>query len=1026
MFAAGRKLASPDADADAGSNANDWLSVGKSFSGGKSEDPSKTKHDAAESESALQVSKHRHNKHRHKEKKRYKEKKRRSEESTAVASRESRHLKKKSKDKKRRRSWSRSNSSDDDEERRRSSHRSRRRRHRSRSNSRSRSQLRCHKETRIAKQTAKDVAVCGQNAGKESEKLFEFDCVGDRENQFFGSTSEGSGKEKNSQDTGRYFSPQARKLERNARQKRLYLAYSEKRLSRVAAEDGMDQPDHRLPEITYIPLDPVLDVGDMVTGGRGSGESHLELLRTFALRWNKDDAIGFGDETVSRIETLADAPKPSLVQLQDFIQKTCVTAVDQVNPPEVLRTEVHRQSLLSASAAYQRQSRRSDATEKNSEINSNDASSDESETESRRGGKVIYSNLHGYRINVDDANDSKEYERILAELRGTENARARQTQLLDKEKLKRAVLAETHSQLEDQRANYDSIDGDDRFLQWLNREEVQIQEQWAPLRSNNPLHQDLIEDQPDRVTLTEELQPFLFSVPKAYQWRLIAEILQMCGVEWRGEFSWESSLPGCESMYSDGSAGYELLVAPILSVLNPDVANSSKHKLFLDPSDRKMLLESALLKDIAVKRGVVCDPSKVAFIRRVFAQAVDTFHETDEKFESALKCLWIGFEAEVIRALGASEESIASKKGDTDFTALYAYAKLELTLGNERQVRRICANTLKSLASPSVNTQSERDFHRFAFLQARLELWSSSGERKKNNEKAQNRLLRCLYTLWSARQLDNTEKESLETITKKHKSRTNDYLQELLISNPSTTSCREYRQTLANAEHQSCSHVSWMWTCFLDFMQQHQVSGVAPSLAPREWRSSIGEAVEKFSTNKLFLRLFVDAETGNTISQVLRNYFLRVEKRWRRHFDSPELVEWLFALLCEFYRDERAATTRELSKSSVDEVCCLNHRWGMNATAVNRIRQMFESMVNQIRTKGNALCWGLYMRFEVALGKVDAAKKVLYRGIAACAWSKALYMDGLRALRPYLSEDECQELIEFMEAKELNLRVDFE
>ncbi|EEY57648.1 uncharacterized protein PITG_00210 [Phytophthora infestans T30-4] len=552
-------------------------------------------------------------------------------------------------------------------------------------------------------------------------------------------------------------------------------------------------------------------------------------------------------------------------------------------------------------------------------------------------------------------------------------------------------------------------------------------------------------------------------------------------------------------MYSDGSAGYELLVAPILSVLNPDVANSSKHKLFLDPSDRKMLLESALLKDIAVKRGVVCDPSKVAFIRRVFAQAVDTFHETDEKFESALKCLWIGFEAEVIRALGASEESIAyvrrlsqilakrSKKGDTDFTALYAYAKLELTLGNERQVRRICANTLKSLASPSVNTQSERDFHRFAFLQARLELWSSSGERKKNNEKAQNRLLRCLYTLWSARQLDNTEKESLETITKKHKSRTNDYLQELLISNPSTTcrtdliaryradlhfaiqhcvesttrklegntssqyrsscwagycmhnlalvvytydgfdaACREYRQTLANAEHQFCSHVSWMWTCFLDFMQQHQVSGVAPSLAPREWRSSIGEAVEKFSTNKLFLRLFVDAETGNTISQVLRNYFLRVEKRWRRHFDSPELVEWLFALLCEFYRAERAATTRERSKSSVDEVCCLNHRWGMNATAVNRIRQMFESMVNQIRTKGNALCWGLYMRFEVALGKVDAAKKVLYRGIAACAWSKALYMDGLRATRPYLSEDEYQELIEFMEAKELNLRVDFE
>lgn len=35
-------------------------------------------------------------------------------------------------------------------------------------------------------------------------------------------------------------------------------------------------------------------------------------------------------------------------------------------------------------------------------------------------------------------------------------------------------------------------------------------------------------------------------------------------------------------------------------------------------------------------------------------------------------------------------------------------------------------------------------------------------------------------------------------------------------------------------------------------------------------------------------------------------------------------------------------------------------------------------------------------------------------------------MDGLRVLRPYLSEDECHELLELLEAKELNVRVDFE
>ncbi|KUF85526.1 NRDE2 protein [Phytophthora nicotianae] len=1354
---------------------------------------------ADSSESALQVYKHRRSKHRHKEKKIHKEKKRRSEESAAVTSRESRHLakrKKKSKDRKRRRSWSRSDSSDDDDERRQSNHRSRQR-HRSRSNSQSRSQSCSHKEeTRIVKQPAKDV-VQSQNAGEQEDKLFEFDRVGDRDNQFFGSTyahdqplyelatrrnlrtgawvsqarpkytsSDMPGKEKYNQNGDRYFSLQARKLEKNARQKRLYLAYSEKRLSRATAEDKLDQPSqaanlvvtHRPPEMAYIPLDPILDVvsdsmdevsnssngmnGILLTDGQsveqhlverskllnsavaanphiidswldlmafqeqtmrlqantkrlssamkasiaekqaailaralannpqsrelhcvklnmslqtqtsGEGgdmesfqrqlesllsedvtnselwikllqsrhqhfgsfsmqavrdlyariitvlrkecanaaetatelappvpdaseiakistqagelsvslldfhflmcqfekragfiersiaqlqalidftfngsavvdrssnkEDHLELLRKFALRWNKEGTLAVGDEWSGKTELSSgvlleeNSPKPSPGQLQDYIQKNCVTTVDQVNPPEVLRTEKHRQSLLSASAAYQRRSRKNDgkgaagSKNDNNEVDSDSSTSDDSEAESRRGGKLIYSNLHGYRINIDDANDTKEYERILAELRGTENARARQAQLLEKEKMKRAVLAETKSQVGDQRASYDSVDGNDRYLQWLNREEVQTQMQWAPLRSNNPLHQNLIEEQPDRATLTEEIQPFLFPVPKAYQWRLIVEILQICGVEWRGEYSWETSLPACESMYSDSPADYELLVAPILSVVDPQVGNSDKHKLFLDPCDRKKLLERALLGDIAVNRDVLCDPSRVEFVRRVFSQALDIFRDTDEDFESALKCLWIGFEAELSRSIGAPEESIAycrhlsrilakrGTDGDTDFNVLHAYAKLEFTLGNERQVRRICENALKSLGELSINNmRSARAFHRFVFLRARLEMWPSSGERKKPGDYGQLRLLRCLYALWSARQpgkLGDKGKETLVTIAKKYKNRIRDYLHEQLMSDPSTktdliakyradlhlavrqcdesavqsskaslrsscwvgyclhnlalivyaydgfdAACREYRQAFSNADHGACSHVAWMWTCFLEFMQQHQVSGLSPVLAPRVWRSSVGEAVEKYPTNEIFLRLFVDAETGNTISQVLRNYFLRVEKRWQRHFDSPELVEWLFALLCEFYRVERAATIKELSKSAESGIdrssrptCCLFHRWGMNLTAVNRIRQMFENMVNQIRTKGSALCWGLYMRFEVALGKVDAAKKVLYRGIAACAWSKALYMDGLRVLRAYLSEDECQELLAFMEAKELNLRVDFD
>ncbi|KAG6610239.1 uncharacterized protein IUM83_00020 [Phytophthora cinnamomi] len=242
MFAAGRKASGTGAGGgDAAQVNDDWLSVGKSFASGTGEDkPKARREDTEASESALQV--YKHSKHRHKEKKKKKEKKQRSSDV------DGRHLskhKKKSKDRKRRRSWSPSGSSDEDDTHR-SRRRSRRRRHRSRSNSRSRSasRPRSHRdESRIVTQSDKALAL-HETPGEE--KLFEVDCVGDRENRFFGSTYahdqplydlatrrnlltgawisrtrpklsgvEMHRKQKENQGSDRYFSVRARKLERD-------------------------------------------------------------------------------------------------------------------------------------------------------------------------------------------------------------------------------------------------------------------------------------------------------------------------------------------------------------------------------------------------------------------------------------------------------------------------------------------------------------------------------------------------------------------------------------------------------------------------------------------------------------------------------------------------------------------------------------------------------------------------------------------------------------------------------------------
>uniref|UniRef100_M4BTA7 Uncharacterized protein n=1 Tax=Hyaloperonospora arabidopsidis (strain Emoy2) TaxID=559515 RepID=M4BTA7_HYAAE len=1372
--------------------AVDWLSIGKSFATGKREDTTNPSQVVELSESALQVqTSTRVKRSSKKEKKKPKEKRRRLDEETTTEP--SQHLlklhkkkkkkeKKEQKSKKKQKSLSSCEGSDNSVSpctKYRSERRRQRGRSRSRSQPQSRTGLRSYND-------ASDMVVHhGQVTSGQDEKLFEFDRMGDCDNKHFGSTyvhdqplyqlatqrnlltgawenqvSTYIHHTKGATDSGRYFSLQARKLERNARQRRLYLAYSEKRQARavhkgVYLDSTGAMNESRPGEMTFIPLDPVLDIDALVSSGTGyevvddtpllttgqsveqhlvrrsktlnaaiaansqssscwldlmafqeqtinlhtkpnihlatktsilekqaailaralavnpqsrelhrvklnmllqttakgdnsdvdliqlqiegllsedpanselwlkllqcrhqrfgefsvqsvrdlyariltvlraqsttydkataasalpapnlSGKSdlmvsatrvedlsivlldfhflmcvfekkagyveraisqlqalldfgmmvdnsngkeiHADKLREFAIHWNDGNALRIGSErletTDSNIKLLEeDEPETSISAFRDYVYRKCVTTVDHVNPSKTLRSNEHKQNLLSSAAVYQRgpQSKSSlDPGTSEQEANeivptlAKSAASDKASTESKKSSTPVYSNLHGYRIIVDEADDSKEYERILNELRGTENSRARQTRLLEQQKMRHVVLAAAQARVEDQRASYDQIYEDDLFVRWLAREEAHMQMQWAPLLCNNSLHRERIEQQPDRATLTEEVQPFLFYVSPAHRWRIIAELLQICGVHGRSKHLWSTHLSACDSIYADNYSDYELLAGPILSVLNLQAIGSSKHALFLNPADRTKLLENALLGSIDVKQDVLRDPSKVVFVRRVFAQALDIFHDADDDFESKLKCLWVGFEAKVacmvqgdsIVAARRLSQTLAQKSanGETDFDVLYAYAKLELTMGNVTQVRRICESTLHSLLNRySSDTSLSRVIHRFVFLHARLEMWSSAF---KSCASADYQTLRCLYTLWfvwQPVQKNSNEIATLSTLTKRHQKRTQDYLQRLLLSDPSNktnliakyrvelkfalrhcvasnlagseignekpashdqlpcwagyclhnlalvvyichgfeAACREYRVVLADAEHQTCSQVAWIWTCYLEFMQQHQVSGSFPTLAPREWRQSVYDAVDKFPLNELFLRLFVDSEMGNTISQVHRTYLAQIEERWRRHFDSPKLVEWLFALLCEFCRIERAVTLKKSAvnnENSARPGCCLFHYWDMNLAATNRIRQIFESMVRQIQTKGNALCWRLYMRFEVALGKVDAAKKILYRGIAACAWSKALYMDGLRVMRAYLTEAECKELLNFMESKGLYLRVEIE
>lgn len=825
------------------------------------------------------------------------------------------------------------------------------------------------------------------------------------------------------------------------------------------------------------------------SSGSGVIRPHQELIDEFVGMWSRNDPH-FGEEGALQDndlkQLLEDGTLPQQPELNNLLELKFVTQIDSINPPDTIRSAEHKRLLLASSAAYQRRANRLKGTDDRIDRTNAEAVNDGSDE--GNGGRMVYSNLHGRRILVDDADDAEEYERILSELRGRESSIARQAQLAQKDDKRRTSFVATVTNLEDQRANYDSVVADDPFVSWLMDEERQEYSQWNPLWPARIDHQDLIEAEPERAVMTDEIQPFLFVVPPRFEWDVICTLLEACGVHLRHRRG--------HSLYADKAVDCEVLAEPLFSSFEP-----RRYKpLSLSAQRRRELLSQELLATVRVQDTTVCDRSKIAFIRHIFAQSLCRIESTSKAKESppvqpsTIKQMWIGFEDEVAARSSSKEASLVFARSlsqhlltrqasttEMDIPVLFEYAKMESRLGNDRQVERIFEKTLQSVRNES-NGLVDREFHRLVFLRARQEAWGSMPARRKRTVANLSRL-RALYVLWSPWQSTHEPLEALVKSYRKDWEGLKRYLEQTVqvsllearyreelddairlcvqhdhnsdmeASRESSTcvvgfclhnlalllycsrgieaATEAYRRALdSNASTKCpCLQSRWIWLSYLELIQQHQTHCAFPGVSPRQWRSAVGQAVEALPGDALLLRLFVDAETGSTMSQSLRQHFLRVEKQWRRHFDSPELIEWLFTLLTEVARVERIANggsgpEMDEAKDVGGSACCLSHRWGMNTPGIARIRAVFESMVSRVRTRGNALGWRLYLRFEVALGKVGASKKIFYRALARAPWSKELYLDGIRLLRPYLNKVECQELVEFMAAKELHVRVD--
>ncbi|GAB2286590.1 hypothetical protein Dimus_020987 [Dionaea muscipula] len=90
-----------------------------------------------------------------------------------------------------------------------------------------------------------------------------------------------------------------------------------------------------------------------------------------------------------------------------------------------------------------------------------------------------------------------------------------------------------------------------------------------------------------------------------------------------------------------------------------------------------------------------------------------------------------------------------------------------------------------------------------------------------------------------------------------------------------------------------------------------------------------------------------------------------------------------------------------------------------------RIHGLFERALALEQLHTSVLLWRCYIAYEINVaGNFSAAKRIYFRAIHACPWSKKLWLDGFLKLNGILTAKELSDLQEVMQDKELNLRTD--
>lgn len=129
-------------------------------------------------------------------------------------------------------------------------------------------------------------------------------------------------------------------------------------------------------------------------------------------------------------------------------------------------------------------------------------------------------------------------------------------------------------------------------------------------------------------------------------------------------------------------------------------------------------------------------------------------------------------------------------------------------------------------------------------------------------------------------------------------------------------------------------------------------------------------------------------------------------------YTTPNKLRWIFDLYCH------------KKPSLVVSLFALAFEMSRKGPP-HRIRGLFERALANDTVRCSVVLWRWYIAYEVYIASNPfAARRIFFRAIHACPWSKRLWLDGFLKLNSILTAKELSDLQEVMRDKELNLRTD--